>query len=145
MTPTGLHDNIIYQSGRFTKLFSEQMTENFRKHGYQITNEQFGVLTVLWYKDGISQKEIAQAIERDKTTISRVLDSMIKRDLLKREESSVDKRTKLIFLTSKGKQMQNELVAIGGKMYLQAIEGITEEELKTTLQTIQKLTDNIST
>lgn len=143
MIPTGLHDNVIYQSGRFTKLFSDQMTEVFRKNGHEITNEQFGILTVLWYKDGISQKEIANTIERDKTTISRVLDSMIKRNLLKRESSSADGRSKLIFLTQRGKQLQNELVGIGGKMYLQAIRDISEEDLNRTLATLQKLIKNI--
>ena len=143
MIPTGLHDNVIYQSGRFTKLFSDQMTETFRKNGYEITNEQFGILTVLWYKDGISQKEIANSIERDKTTISRVLDSMIKRNLLTRESSSSDGRSKLIFLTEKGKQLQHKLVTLGGEMYLQAIHGISEEDLNRTLATLQTLIKNM--
>ncbi|MFY0687231.1 MAG: MarR family transcriptional regulator [Cyclobacteriaceae bacterium] len=144
MIPSSLEDNIIYQTGRFTKHFSERLTDAFKKAGHNITSEQFAILAVLWYQDGITQQQIATAIERDKTTISRVLDSMIKRNLLRREKSESDKRSKLIRLTDHGKQLQEKLVSISGKLFMQSLEGIEDTDVKSALKVMHRLINNIS-
>jgi DNA-binding MarR family transcriptional regulator len=143
MIPTGLDDNIIYQTGRFAKNFNDLLTRSFKDAGYNITGEQFSILTVLWYADGVSQQHIASAIERDKTTISRVLDSMIKRNLLVRKPAIEDKREKLIFLTEEGKQLQSVLVQISGAMYLRAINGLSELEIRSILKLLHAMNQNL--
>jgi DNA-binding MarR family transcriptional regulator len=71
MEPASLEDNIIYQTAKLTKLFQGRMEAAFKKAGFTITVEQFTILVLLWYRDGISQQEISEAIDRDKTTVSR--------------------------------------------------------------------------
>ena len=119
------------------------MGSKFRNAGYSITTEQFSILAQLWYRDGISQQEIAKVVGRDKTTISRVIDNMIKRNLIHRVTGS-DKRERLIYLTDHGKSVQYELVTISGSLYMQAIESIPSNELLQAINVLSKMTKNIS-
>ena len=143
MIPVSLSDNIIYQTARFAKRFSDQLSRAFKLNGFDITSEQFTVLTVLWYQDGIPQQQIAKTIERDKTTVSRVLSSMIRRDLIKREDAEADRREKHIYLTEKGKAIQKELIRLSGDLFFKTTDGIDDRDLQIALSVIHKLTGNI--
>lgn len=142
MIPSGLHDNIIYRTGIFVKSFQDKLLDDFRKAGYTVTTEQFNILTQLWYRDGQSQQQIAEVVGRDKTTVSRVLDSMIKRDLIKKISGS-DKRERLIYLTRQGQSIQQHLVGISGNLYMKAIQGVTEKDLLRTIKTLTKMSNNL--
>ena len=138
MIPTSLENNIIYQTAKLAKVFQDRMQAAFLKSGYKITVEQFTILALLWYQDGINQQEIAEAIDRDKTTVSRVINTMTKQGLVKRQRGS-DKRERLIHLTNYGKEIQDKLVRISGDLYLQAIQKIDEQDLKSTLFTVETI------
>jgi DNA-binding MarR family transcriptional regulator len=142
MIPNGLDDNIIYQTGSFTKSFLEQMERAFGQAGFNITAEQFNLLTLLWYEDGLSQQQLADAVGRDKTTVSRVLDRMVKRDLVKKV-SGQDKRERLIYLTRHGKVIQLQLVNISGNLYMKIIRGIPVKELLQAIKILQTMNKNL--
>ena len=142
MIPNGLEDNIIYQTGHFTKKFLEQMQQAFSEAGFNITAEQFNLLTLLWYEDGLSQQQLADAVNRDKTTVSRVLDRMIKGNLVKKV-SGQDKRERLIYLTGHGKAIQQQLVTISGTLYMKVIRGIPAKELMHVLSTLHGMNKNL--
>jgi DNA-binding MarR family transcriptional regulator len=69
--PKSLDENIIFQIGETSKLVHEKVTAIFRKRGFNVTVEQFGVLVLLWYKEGVKQQDIADGLKRNKTTITR--------------------------------------------------------------------------
>jgi len=142
MIPNGLDDNIIYQTGSFTKTFLEQMEQAFDVAGFNITAEQFNLLTLLWYEDGLSQQQLADAVGRDKTTVSRVLDRMVKRDLVKKV-SGQDKRERLIYLTSHGKANQQQLVTISGSLYMKVIQDIPAKQLLQAINTLHTMKKNL--
>lgn len=103
MKPERLNQNIIYLCAQFSHRFSQVLSAEFKQHNIGITAEQFSVLVVLWYKDGISQKEIAEQLSRDKTTITRVLMNMKKHKLIRQVTDAADNRSNLVYLTAKGK------------------------------------------
>lgn len=142
MIPKGLDDNIIYQTGNFTKLFLDQMEHAFGEAGFNITAEQFNLLTLLWYEDGLTQQHLADTVGRDKTTVSRVLDRMVKRDLVKKV-SGPDKRERLIYLTNHGKSIQQQLVTISGNLYMKVIKGIPAEELLHAIRILITMNKNL--
>ena len=143
MIPQNLNENIIYQTGKLAKRFQDQMQKSFIASGHHITVEQFTILAQLWYQDGLRQQEIAEAIDRDKTTVSRVLNTMIKQGLVSRVPG-VDKRERCIHLTKHGKQLQDQLVHLSGALYMTAITDLTETEIRTAINTIIKILKNLT-
>lgn len=139
MKPEGLDQNIIYLSAEFAHRFSQVLAAAFKQHNIDITAEQFSILVVLWYRDGISQKEISEHLNRDKTTITRVLMNMKKNKLIKQVTDAEDNRSNLIYLTAKGKEIQKAGVQVSGQLYMKVLKGIPQDQLLTGINVLQKM------
>jgi DNA-binding MarR family transcriptional regulator len=139
MKPTGLDQNIIYLCADFSHQFSQALAAAFKQHQIDITAEQFSILVALWYRDGMSQKEISEQLNRDKTTITRVLINMKKNKLIKQVTDSADNRSNLIYLTAKGKEIQKAGVEVSGELYMKVLKGIPQAQLLTGINVLQKM------
>jgi len=143
MKAPALDQNIIFLSAEFSHRFGQAMAAAFKQHKIDITAEQFAVLVVLWYQDGISQKEISEKLNRDKTTITRVLMNMKKSKLIKQVTDVEDNRSNLVYLTAKGKEVQKAGVAASGQLYMQVLKGIPAVQLATGINVLQKMLQSL--
>ena len=134
-TPKTLKDNTLYLIGEIGKTLRDKVGTAIKKEGYDISPEQFTILVMLFYQDGISQNEISTNLNRDKTTVSRVIGRMITNKLIVKKQVAEDKRENHIFITEKGKVIQEKLIAATGPIYTTALEGIDDKEL-TIVNTI---------
>lgn len=142
--PHSFEDNIIYLVGEITRLAHKQVSSIFMANSFDVTFEQFGVLTVLWYEDGTNQQTIADQLNRDKTTITRIIKNMIKRNLIVQVPDQLDKRNKLIYLTEKGKSLQNTMMDATAKVYLDALGGIKSEEIRSLTSSLKRMKNNLN-
>jgi DNA-binding MarR family transcriptional regulator len=78
--------------------------------------------------DGISQKEIARSLGKDKTTISRLIDGLIRKGLVIRKESKVDRRSLCLHLTKKGIELHKQALPIIKKCDLEFQDKLTKKE-----------------
>lgn len=141
--PKNLDENTVFLLGMTSKLIYDRIVAVFDKGGFGITVEQFAILGVLWYREGISQQEIAKSVRRDKTTVTRVINTMIRNGLLFRKVDEQDKRIKRIFLTSRGKALQDSTVEASGTVYLQALEGLQLRDITRLNKMLNKIIVNI--
>ena len=128
MKPEGLDQNIIYLCAEFSHKFGQALAAEFKQHNIDITAEQFSILVVLWYRDGVSQKEISEQLNRDKTTITRVLINMKKNKLIKQVTDAADNRSNLVYLTAKGKEVQKAGVHVSGDLYRKILKDIPPDK-----------------
>jgi len=141
--PKSLNENIIYQIGETSKVVHKRITATFLERRFDVTVEQFGVLALLWYKEGVKQQEIADGLKRNKTTITRIVENMIIRNLIVKVPDQFDKRSKLIYLTQKGKSLQKEMVEASGTIYYQALNNITPIDLEKCLVILKQIMKNL--
>ena len=78
-----------------------------RLEPFDVTPVQYGVLYCLWKGDKTTPKEIAAELKLENSTISGILDRMEKKDLLKRQVSTKDRRYIEVVLTEKGLPLRN--------------------------------------
>lgn len=145
MTPQSLQTNIIFLCGDFAHVFHQALTRSFKASGIPVTIEQFSVLAVLFYQNGINQKELGTLLGRDKTTITRIISNMTRNKLIKRIGDSRDGRGKLIYLTPKGEAIQKKAVGVSGKLYQKTIRNIQEKDLAQGMAVVAKMIQNIHT
>lgn len=81
---------------------------------YDVTPEQWSVLEGIEANEPISQKEIALWTKKDTPTVNRIVDVLLRKELIVREVSSEDRRISLLSLTEKGRIETNELRDIVG-------------------------------
>src|ERR1700685_3438205 len=107
-----LEESLGYAMGRATRTLGALVNRNLARAGYDVTCEQWSVMANLGKKNGQSQQELAGLICKDKTSVTRLIDNMEKHSLVVRIPDKADRRQKLIYLTKKGKDLQEKLVVI---------------------------------
>lgn len=112
---------------------------------YDITPEQWNVLKHLQEKDGISQKDLSYMADKDKTTITRIIDSLEERGALHRHVNPNDRRSFLIYLTEEGRSLIRELQPIPDKVNRLASRRLSEEDLLILKDMLSSLQDQILT
>ncbi|HWW38675.1 MarR family transcriptional regulator [Pedobacter sp.] len=130
---------VIEMRSRSRQFIQARIKEN----QLNITYEMLEVLMCLWEKDGINQQEIASRIIKEKASMTYLIDNLSKRELVKREEDESDRRNNLIYLTGKGKHLQEELLPWAMEMYTTASADLSADAIISSTKLIQQLTRNI--
>jgi DNA-binding MarR family transcriptional regulator len=136
-----IEESLGFIISRTNQKLSNYLTRKFKS--YDITPEQWGLLNRLWEKDGISQKELSEISIKDQTTVTRILDKLERKGLIKRQTSPDDRRSFLIFLTDTGRSLENKLVPIAYEVLDEALQGLSEEEIKQMKLLLNKIFMNI--
>lgn len=121
------------------------MQKKFREHGIDLTYEMHQIMACLWKKDGINQQELADLTLKDKASMTYLIDNLCKRDLVKRTEDSNDRRSKLIHLTTRGKQLGKKVEPWVIELFTIASRDFEISVIKESIQVVEKMRDNIKT
>lgn len=99
-----IEDVILFQVDLTSKVSKQRTQRDFDNLNLGITVEQWVILKIISESPSISQKELAQKSYRDPASITRTLDLLEKKDLLRRESMPENRRMHMIVLTNEGKQ-----------------------------------------
>jgi len=91
---------------RINKKFEKLQRKVIQKEN--LTTAQYSILQQLWKTDGIQFKTLADACCCSQSTITGIVDTMEKKDIVVRKDHPEDRRIKLVVLTEKGKTLENE-------------------------------------
>lgn len=101
------------------------------------------ILTVLYANNNkLTMKEIAKKVGKDKSTITSLVNKLIKLGYVTKETSEEDKRVSFIILTEKGKSIEEKYNSICDDVYSTAYKGFSQEEKETFLKLLKKLNTN---
>jgi DNA-binding MarR family transcriptional regulator len=126
-------------------LYSERLIrQKLRK--LNMTAPQFRTMTILYEKDNLTQREFADIIEADTTTVMVICDSLERKGWLKRVPDPNDRRANRLLLTDSGKHIFTQALPLIQAVYDEhALNGISTDELKIAIPTLEKLYLNIRT
>jgi len=114
-------------------------TLNKKLSPYDIAIEQRATLEIIKFESDVNQTTIANLLGKDKTTISRSLNSLEKKGLIKKSETLGDKRSNKIELTSQGEIILEETISEISSFREQLNEKLTTEEHDEFFRIIDKL------
>lgn len=113
---------------------------------FGITPEQWTVLKRIGESDGVNQKTLAASADKDQPTLTRILDLLAKKKLIHRQKSAQDRRSFLIFPTSHGQTLMNQIIPHLEKVFSEITSGISSQDLETyqsVLEEIQHKTEQM--
>lgn len=91
---------LIHDVGRLLRvLYDRQMAS------IGLTRSQWWLLTYLYFKDGINQKDLASLMDMEKAPLSRLLDRMEIKGWILRKNETKDRRIKNIYLSESVKPL----------------------------------------
>ncbi|MES2120261.1 MAG: MarR family transcriptional regulator [Pseudomonadota bacterium] len=97
-----------------------------------VTGAQWKVLFKLTVKPGLRQTELADMLDIEPITLSRIIDRLQEAGLVERQADPADRRAWRLHVTEKAKPVAAKLRAIANEMSAEAFAGITQEDIETT-------------
>jgi DNA-binding MarR family transcriptional regulator len=90
----------------------------------------------------LTMADIAKKIGRDKSTVTALIDKLVKLGYVKKERDSEDTRVVYVMLTNKGNDLRTKFEDIS-KIVLEAFYyGVTEEEKEELIRILSKIYNN---
>jgi DNA-binding MarR family transcriptional regulator len=101
------------------------------------------ILFMLWEKDGLTQKDIAEESKLKPSTVTVMLRRMEKAGLLRRETDPKDLRVSRVYLTEKGKNIKKDVEEIKLTLENDCFSGFTFEEKILLRRFFLQILDNL--
>lgn len=114
-----------------------------KQYNVGLTPEQFLLIDLLWNQGPMSQQQMADLMQKDKNSITKLVDALEKKGLVVRRKDETDRRSNLLVLTAEADGLKMGAKEKGISILDSILEGISEEELKSFLDTLAKLTNNM--
>ncbi|GFE62853.1 MarR family winged helix-turn-helix transcriptional regulator [Geobacter sp. AOG2] len=127
---------------KFSQLF------NIRFKAFDITAEQWSILSKLVEHNGITQRELASITEKDANNITKLLDRLEKKGWVRRVDHPLDRRSYALHVTEEGEQLAAKLKPLDQKFAMELLTTLTVDEVEHFQKTLRKinlvLSDKIS-
>jgi DNA-binding MarR family transcriptional regulator len=107
------------------------------------TRAQWRVLAKLSLKDGQRQVELADALDVEPITLTRMVDRLAEAGLVERRSDECDRRAWRIHLTDKAKPVVAQLQSLADLFHGDLLAGISDEDRETAQRVLAQVRDNI--
>ncbi|MDD2243437.1 MAG: MarR family transcriptional regulator [Dysgonamonadaceae bacterium] len=131
-------------SGKISRAINRTVLKAFSQEGIDITTEQWTVLSCLWNKDKIIQQEICDLTQKDKPSVTRLIDNLEKKNLVRRVLDSSDRRNNLIHLTSRGISLKQKTTEVVNGIVNHALKDISDNELISAKEVLLRIMYNLN-
>lgn len=131
--------------GFITNIASKRLSEEFnrRLESYGVTRVNWIAIYYIGDNDGISQRELANKMDVNESSIARLLDRMEKEELTVRKKDPHDRRTAGVYLTEKGEKLRVSLIPLAEEFQNDVTRGLSSDELETFKKVLDKMVDNL--
>ncbi len=130
-------------NGKVSMAINRKLFRGFRSAGLDITPEQWTVLCFLWKEDGITQQKLCDATFKDKPSMTRLIDNLVKLGLVKRENTTTDRRANLIYLTPTGKDIEGTATKVVYETMEFALAGLDKKDIENVRRLLKIVFDNL--
>jgi DNA-binding MarR family transcriptional regulator len=93
-----------------------------------VTFGQWIFLRILWYDDGLSQRELSQRAHLTEPTAHSALTKLEKQGIITRRKPDGNKRTLQVFLTPKGWALRDRLEPMARDLNERSLQGLNDED-----------------
>ncbi len=111
---------------------------------FEITPEQYLILSIIMDSGTeLYQRQISEITYKDRPNVSRILNILEEKGLIKRIEDVNKRKIHKIAITEKGIALRKKIQPTMYKLRAITTEGISDEDLEKTLQILEKMQINM--
>ena len=115
-----------------------------RQESVPLTPEQFMLIDLLWNHGEMSQQQLADLMQKDKNSVTKLVDAIERKGFVVRKQNLHDRRSNTLVLTPLAHQLKHGAKQKGISILDEMLAGISEDELKAFLTTLRKLNENMN-
>jgi MarR family transcriptional regulator for hemolysin len=133
---------IFYSIDRAIKSYRQMAQKNINKHNLDITIDQWLLLTTLRNNPDLTQQHIAEAIFKDYASITRMIEILVKKEIIQRHSRADDRRRSSLEITAKGLQILSDIEPVIKSNRKKALDGIADPEIEKLKSALDRIADN---
>ena len=135
-----LGDSIV-QAGRAVKVY---MLDIFARENYEITPEQYIVLSMLSEEALLYQNKLCEELHKDKSNMARILSVLEEKGLIEKIQATENKKqVNQIKITQKGKEVRDKITPTIQASRDKYLDGISQDEMYNCIKVLNKICDNL--
>ena len=119
-------DSLGYVINHLARLFADDLSRRFQPYGVAVG--QFPLLLALWEEEGISQTELSRRLSIEPATTTNTLRRMERDGLVERQANTDDQRGRWVYLTERGRELEEPLTAAARAVNAQAVSRLSAGE-----------------
>ena len=131
---------LLERTARRVKQYAQYQ---FTCREFGITVDQWSILKNLKQHADLSQKELAEYCGKDQPTLTRIVDLLVRKNLVERRPNPMDRRSFVVHLTPEGEQKINTLATHVGEIRMQAWKNLNEEDFEHLKRILNTIYDNL--
>ncbi len=122
------------------------ITEKLKERGFpDFASSHGNILFQLSINEKMTMGDLAEKINRDKSTTTVLVRKLEKDGFITGESDPTDKRSRVIYLTEKGKDFNQTAHELSNELLSTFYKGFSEEEKNLFFQSLLKVKENFST
>lgn len=119
------------------------MQKNLTDANIDLTVDQWVVLDHIMPNSGISQNELGTLTCKDAPTITRILDILVKKELIIRKMSDTDRRKFILELTPQGTELHKKAFTIIAKGRKKSWENLSDKDYDDLVRIMDTIYANV--
>jgi MarR family transcriptional regulator, transcriptional regulator for hemolysin len=128
----------LFEMQRMLRLYADKQA---RRHG--LTRAQWAVLAKLERTEGLKQTEIADLMEMQPITLTRLIDKLCDSGLIERRSDDSDRRVNRLFLTEAARPLMAKLAILRGEITQTALASLSNAETHRLVDQLESIKDNV--
>ena len=123
---------------RMLRTYADQRARQFG-----ISRAQWGVLVRLERTEGLKQAELAEILDLQPISLTRLLDRLAENGLIERRPDPHDRRAKRLYLTPAARPLLTELADLSHEVMTTVLAGFDKEASARLLRELTAIKDNL--
>jgi MarR family transcriptional regulator, transcriptional regulator for hemolysin len=116
---------------------------DYKAAQFGITRAQWVVLVRLDRSEGLKQSELAEMLELQPISLTRLLDKLCDNGLIERRPDPIDRRAKRLFLTAAAHPLLEKLGDLGEDLMATALAGVDRESIGQMVAQLAVVKENL--
>ncbi|MEW6529334.1 MAG: MarR family transcriptional regulator [Thermodesulfobacteriota bacterium] len=137
-----LNDRNIYYLARISDKAKRFLTRELRRHGLQgLAPSDGDIMVALFKRRQLTMKELSGIIDRDKSTLTGLVDKLARLGYLEKKTDPADRRVQIVSLTEKGGRLIPDFITISLKLQEMFSRALSAHEKDTLVNLLKKVHD----
>jgi MarR family transcriptional regulator for hemolysin len=128
----------LFEVQRLLRLYADKQASQ-----YGLTRTQWAVLAKVNRTEGLKQAEIAEMLEIQPITLTRLIDKLCKSGLLERRNDAADRRINRLYLTKAARPLMAKLATLRSEVVATACTGFSHAEVHRLVEQLETIKDNV--
>lgn len=141
MTPVSPNREYAFRIMDVARMLRTYADQRARQFG--ISRAQWGVLMRLDRSEGLKQSELAEILELQPITLTRLLDRLAANGLIERRPDPNDRRANRLYLTPAARPLLERLAALGAEMMDGVLAGFDRADVERMLADLDAVKTNL--